>query len=79
MKRVRAECLEQTLHFLLRDDVGPEETRRQARQEYESYRTQLERRGTRYRIIEEIEQPDGSLMVWIKRQSNSHPVGAYLD
>lgn len=79
MKRIKAECLEQTLHFLLKDGLPPEEARRQARQEYEGYKAQLDRRGTPYRILGEEEQPDGSLLVRLKRQNNYHPVGGYLD
>lgn len=79
MKRIKAECLEQTLHFLLKDGLPPEEARQQVRQEYGSYRAQMDRRGTLYKILEENEQPDGSLMIKLKRQNNYHPVGGYLD
>lgn len=79
MKRIKAECLEQTLHFLLKEGLSPEAGRQQVRQEYEIYRAQMERRGTRYRILAESEQPDGSLMIKLKRQNNYHPVGDYLD
>ena len=79
MKRIKAECLEQTLHFMLKDGLEPEAARQQARQEYESYKAQMDRRGTKYRILEEAEQPDGSLLIKVKRQNNFHPVGAYLD
>lgn len=79
MKRIKAECLEQTLHFLLKDGIPPEDAKRQVRQEYESYRAQMDRRGTLYKILEENEQADGSLMIKLKRQNNYHPVGGYLD
>ena len=79
MKRIKAECLEQTLHFLLKEGLEPEAARRQVRQEYEAYKAQMDRRGTRYRILAENEQPDGSLMIQVKRQNNFHPVGSYLD
>ena len=79
MKRIKAECLEQTLHFLLKEGLEPEAARRQVRQEYEAYKAQMDRRGTKYKILEETEQPDGSLMIKVKRQNNFHPVGSYLD
>ena len=79
MKRIKAECLEQTLHFLLRAGLTPEEATQQDRQEYEAYKAQMDHRGTRYKILEEAEQPDGSLMIRVKRQNNYHPVGGYLD
>lgn len=78
MKRIRAACLEQTIHFLLKDGVSSQADRQQVRREYEAYKAQLERNRTPYKIIEESEQPDGSLMIKIKRQNNSQPVGDYL-
>ena len=79
MKRIKAECLEQTLHFLLKDGLSPEDARQQTRQEYEHYKAQMDRRGPLYKILEETEQPDGSLLIKVKRQNNYHPVGGYLD
>ena len=67
MKRIKAECLEQTLHFLLKDGLSPEEAKQQVRQEYEAYKAQMDHRGTRYKILEEAEQPAGSLMIRVKR------------
>lgn len=78
MKRIRAACLEQTIHFLLKDGTASEEDKKQVRREYEAYKAQLERNRTPYKIIGESEQPDGSLIVQIKRQNNSQPVGEYL-
>ena len=79
MKRIKAECLEQTLHFMLKDGFSSEEARQQVQQEYEHYKAQMDHRGTLYKILEEAEQPDGSLLVKVKRQNNYHPVGGYLD
>lgn len=79
MKRIKAACLEQTIHFQLKDGVSSEESREQVRREYEAYKTHLDRTGTQYKIILETEQPDGSLIIKIKRQNNSQPVGDYLD
>lgn len=79
MKRIKAACLEQTIHFQLKDGFSPEAVREQARKEYEAYKAQLERTRTQYKIIQELEQPDGSLIIKIKRQNNSQPVGDYLD
>lgn len=79
MKRIKAACLEQTIHFQLKDGLDPELARRQVRQEYDSYRAQLDRHRTPYRIVSEAERPDGSLIVQIKRQNNTQPVGDYLN
>lgn len=79
MKRIKAACLEQTIHFQLKDGISSELAKQQIRQEYESYKMQLDRHRTQYKIIEEAEQPDGSLIIKIKKQNNTQPVGGYLD
>jgi len=79
MKRIKAACLEQTIHFQLKDGISSESARELVRQEYASYKAQLDRHRTLYKIIGESEQPDGSLMIQIKKQNNSQPVGSYLD
>ncbi len=79
MKRIKAACLEQTIHFQLKDGISAELAKQQVRQEYESYKAQMDRRKTQYKIMEETEQPDGSLLVKIKKQNNAQPVGNYLD
>lgn len=42
-------------------------------------RHKMDRHKTQYKILEEAEQPDGSLIVKIKKQNNAQPVGNYLD
>ena len=79
MKRIKAACLEQTIHFQLKDGISSELAKQQIRQEYESYKMQLDRHRTQYKIIEEAEQPDGSLIIKIKKQNNTQPMGSYLD
>lgn len=79
MKRIKAACLEQTIHFQLKDGISAELAKQQVRQEYESYKGQMDRHKTQYKILEEAEQPDGSLIVKIKKQNNAQPVGNYLD
>ncbi len=78
MKRIQAACLQQTIHFQLKDGVSTEWNRKQVRQEYENYKAHLEQSHTKYKIVDEIEQPDGSLIVKIKKQNNAQPVGDYL-
>lgn len=79
MKRIKAACLEQTIHFQLKDGISSEQAKRQVRQEYESYKAQMDRHRIQYKIIEEAEQSDGSLIIRIKKQNNTQPVGSYLD
>ena len=47
--------------------------------EVEKYKSSLERNNTKYKIIEETIQPDGSVIIKIKKQYNYSPVGSYLD
>lgn len=79
MKRIKAACLHQTIHFQLKDGVSTEFSRRQVLQEYEGYKARLEKSRTQYKVLEEAPQPDGSLIVRIKKQYNAQPVGDYLD
>lgn len=79
MKRVRAACICQTLCFLPKDDTGQEETARSMREEVAAYKAGLEKSRTRYRIVEETEQPDGSIVVKIIKQYNQNDVGDYLN
>ena len=79
MKRIQAACLEQTIRFQLKDGTASEADKQQVRNEYAAYKAQLERNRTLYKIVDESEQPDGSLIVKVKRQNNTQPVGSYLD
>lgn len=79
MKRIQAACLEQTIHFQLKDGLPREDAKQRVREEYGAYKTQMDRNGTKYRILEEVEQPDGSIVIQIKRQYNTSPVGHYFD
>ena len=79
MKRVLAACLFQTLHFQLKDDLPHDMAVRQVRQEVERYRNDLSRKGIQYRIDSETEQPDGSVILKVRKQNLMTPVGEYLD
>lgn len=78
MKRVKAACICQTLHFLLKDDATSDYAKKQVKEDVEQYKRTLERNHTQYRIVEEVEQPDGSVIVKVIKQYNSSPVGDYL-
>lgn len=79
MKRIKAACLSQTLHFLLKEDLPHDEAVRFVREEVAHYKAQLDQKRTRYKIVEETEQPDGSIIVKIKKQYNNNDCGDYLD
>lgn len=79
MKRVKAACICQTLHFMLKEDVAHDYAVRLVQDEVAHYRKNLERNHTRYKIVEETAQPDGSILVKVIKQYNTSPVGDYLD
>lgn len=79
MKRIKSACLQQTLHFMLKEDLRHEDAVRSVKEDLAAYRLQLERSRTRYQIDSEEEQPDGSIIVKIRKQYNSYDCGDYLD
>lgn len=79
MKRVKAACITQTLHFLLKEDVGQEYAKKLVTEEVKKYKDSLDKNKTRYKILSEETQADGSVIIEIKKQYNTSPVGHYLD
>lgn len=79
MKRVKAACIYQTLHFMLKDDLAHSIAARLVREEVEHYKQALERNHTKHKIVDETAQEDDSVIVRIIKQYNQSPVGNYLD
>lgn len=79
MKRVKAACITQTLHFLLKEDVGHDYAIKLVNEEVKKYKASLEKGRVQYKILSETIQEDGSIMIEIKKQYNTSPVGHYLD
>lgn len=79
MKRIKEACICQTLHFTLKEDVEHEYALSMVKQEVQNYKKGLDRKHTQYKIVDEYEEKDGSIIVKIKKQYNSSPVGSYLD
>lgn len=79
MKRIKSACLLQTIHFQIKDDIAWAAAERAVREEVAHYKAQLERNRTAYKIEEEAVQPDGSVIVKIRKQYNNHNVGDYMD
>jgi len=79
MKRVQAACLLQTLHFQLKEDIDHDLAVKTVQDEVAHYKAQLERNRTAFKIDEEIVQPDGSILIKIRKQYNAVRVGDYLD
>ncbi len=79
MKRVEAACICQTLHFMLKDDLEHDYAVKLVKEEVEKYKASLDKNRTRYKILSEETQSDGSVMIRIIKQYNTSPVGDYLD
>lgn len=48
-------------------------------QEYDKYKAQLDKSGTKYKILSEKTNEDGSIVIEIKKQYNTSPVGECLN
>lgn len=79
MKRIKAASLCQTLHFQFKEDIPHAEATALVKQEVEHYKQGLERNRTKFKIVEEHEEADGSILIKIIKQYNSSPVGEYMD
>ncbi len=79
MKRVKAACICQTLHFMLKEDAPHDWAVKQVQEEVAHYKRGLERNRTQYKIVDEAAQPDGSIIVKVIKQYNASPVGDYLN
>ena len=49
------------------------------KREVEQYKKGLDSKHTKYKIVDEAEQTDGSVMLKIIKQYNASSVGNYLD
>ena len=79
MKRIKAACLFQTLHFELKDGLAKSIAVHAVQDEVAAYKSQLQRSGGSFQIVSEEQEPDGSFILKVKKQVNSHPTGEYMD
>ena len=79
MKRIKAACICQTLHFMLKENVGHDYALKLVQEEVSHYKQALERNHIQYKILEENTLEDGSIMIKIIKQYNQSPVGDYLN
>lgn len=78
MKRIKAACITQTLVFSNHDGETTEYAKKMIQKEYEKYKEQLDRSKTKYVILSEKVNDDGSIIIEIKKQYSTSPVGDYL-
>ena len=69
MKRVKAACIQQTLVFMQKEDCGLSKASilETNRKELEHYKQTMDRTRTRYQIVSEEEQEDGSIIVRVRK------------
>ena len=79
MKRIKAACITQTLHFLLKEDVSSDYAKKLVTEEVKKYKDSLKKNKTQYKILSEETLADGSVIIEIKKQYNTSPIGHYLD
>lgn len=79
MKRVQSAFLQQTLRFSPKEGTDPEYAAQTVQDEVTEYKARLDRAHVQYRILKEEAQKDGTVILEIKKQYNSSPVGNYLD
>lgn len=79
MKRVKSACLCQTIHFMLKEDMPHGDACKLVEEDAAQYQKSLERNHTRYKVIDKVSQPDGSIVLKVVKQYNSYPVGDYLE
>ena len=79
MKRVEAACIIQTLHFLLKENTEHDYAVELVKEEVRRYKEGLDKKGTKYRILSETVQEDDTIIMEIKKQYNTSPVGSYLE
>lgn len=73
MKRVKFGCICQTLLFSQKPDLGlsKDEAIEANRQEVTRYKSSFERSRTKYVILDETVQDDGSILLHVKKQINA--------
>jgi hypothetical protein len=79
MKRIVSACLLETIHFKLKDGLEPGEAERLVREELAHFKTHMNRTRTRYVMEEEQPQPDGSILVRLRKAYNRYDTGKYLE
>ena len=79
MRRIRFACLEQTIHFLLKEEWADKAAAAKAVQdEIIQYKEQLEQSGKKYKILEEVLLPDKSAVMKVLKQYNNYACGDYI-
>lgn len=79
MKRIQSACLIQTVSFYPKSEDPTSFEKEMVSKEYENYKEGMQRRGVRYKILREDRQPNGAIIVELKKQNNQQSIGHYFD
>lgn len=79
MKRIKSACITQIIQFSTKEGPGTSFGRKRVQDEIKRYKYQLDRARTKYKILSEEKQPDGSVIIELIRECNDKPIGKYLD
>lgn len=82
MKRIKSACILQTVIFFQKPELGynKEQSHKINREDFERYKSSLDRSRSKYVIVDEAVQDDGSIIVHIKKQYNERiDVSEYFD
>lgn len=72
MRRILTACLLQTMRFDTVKDADP-------RKDYELYCQRMEKSGVKFAVDEETVEPDGSIVIKVRKQYNSYKTDGYLN
>lgn len=72
MKRITSACLEQTIRFDTYNDANP-------RDDVKKFLELLERKRTKYQVVEQKEEADGTVILKLKKQYNAYKTDGYID
>ena len=78
MKQIKVACIEQILHFQLKENIEHNTAVQMVQEKYVHYKYQMNKEVTRYKLVDEKTLPDGSIQIRIKKQYNTAPVGNFL-
>lgn len=71
MKRILSACLEQTIRFDTSKDSNPQE-------DLKKFLSMLDKKRTRYEVMDSQTEKDGSIVVKIKKQYNEYSTEGYM-
>ena len=79
LKHLKSACLNETIHFKVKDILPYDEALKSNTEEYNLYKAQLKESNKKYRILEESTQEDGSIIIKVQLQYNNLDCNDYID